>query len=430
MNKNTHRIPGLVLTDHEFNLPLDYKNPDGEKLTVFAREIVAPERETEQLPWLLFLQGGPGYHAPRPKENSGWLKRAIQEYRVLLLDQRGTGLSSPVLSQTMQRFATPQEQADYLKFFRADSIVNDAEWIRDQLVGKRKPWSVLGQSYGGFCAVHYLSAAPDSLREVLLTGGVPPLDKSPDEIYRATYRKVIEKNRLYFERYPGDVKRVADICAYLDENKVHLPGSGRLSVKRFQQLGIVFGSSNGFEHVHYMLENAFVAGAEGLELNYSFLRSVEKAQVFEEYPIYALLHEPIYCQNEASNWSAESVRQEYPQFEAQRGRPFYFTGEMIYPWMFDEYEYLKPLKQAAEILAAYDGWPSLYDLSVLEANRVPCAAAVYYNDMYVDRQLSQHSADKINGIKLWITNEHEHNALRSRGEIVLDRLLGMVKGSI
>ena len=81
-------------------------------------------------------------------------------------------------------------------------------------------------------------------------------------------------------------------------------------------------------------------------------------------------------------------------------------------------------------MAAYDVWTSLNHLSDLEPHRVPCAAAVYYNDMYVDRQLSQHSADKINGIKLWITNEHEHNALRSRGEIVLDRLLGMVKGSI
>ncbi len=211
MNKNTHRVPGLVLTDHEFIVPLDHAKPDGEKLAIFAREIVAPEREMEQLPWLLFLQGGPGYHAPRPNENSGWLKRALEEYRVLLLDQRGTGLSSPVLSQTMECFGNPQEQADYLKFFRADSIVKDAEWIRSRLVGDEQPWSVLGQSYGGFCAVHYLSAAPDSLREVLLTGGLPPVDTSPDDIYRATYQRVIEKNRLYFERYPGDVERVEEI---------------------------------------------------------------------------------------------------------------------------------------------------------------------------------------------------------------------------
>jgi hypothetical protein len=256
------------------------------------------------------------------------------------------------------------------------------------------------------------------------------LAASPDDIYRATYQRVIEKNRLYFERYPGDVKRAADICAYLGKNSVQLPGRGRLSIKRFQQLGIAFGSSDGFEQVHYMLENAFVAAAAGLELSYSFLRAVEKVQVFEEHPIYALLHEPIYCQKKASNWSAERVRREYPQFEAQNGKPFYFTGEMVYPWMFDEYEHLKPLKQAAEILAAYEGWPSLYDVSVLEVNRVPCAAAVYYNDMYVDRQLSEQAAEGINGIKLWITNEYEHNALRARGEIVLDRLLGMVKGKI
>jgi hypothetical protein len=105
-----------------------------------------------------------------------------------------------------------------------------------------------------------------------------------------------------------------------------------------------------------------------------------------------------------------------------------FTGEMVYPWMLDEYRYLRPLKETAEILASYNGWPRLYDKSTLQSNDVPCAAAIYYNDMYVERTLSEETAQNIRGIKLWVTNEYEHNGLRVDGEKVVGRLLGMLHG--
>ena len=91
MTMMTHRIPGLVLTDHTFDIPLDHAQPHGATIAVFARAIRAAGRETEELPWLLFLQGGPGFGAPRPLTNGGWIKRAVSDYHVLLLDQRGTG---------------------------------------------------------------------------------------------------------------------------------------------------------------------------------------------------------------------------------------------------------------------------------------------------------------------------------------------------
>ncbi len=76
-------------------------------------------------------------------------------------------------------------------------------------------WSVLGQSFGGFCVTTYLSLAPEGLREAFITGGLPPIHHHPDDVYRATYPRVREKNRLYFERYPDDVQRVRDIVDYL-----------------------------------------------------------------------------------------------------------------------------------------------------------------------------------------------------------------------
>jgi hypothetical protein len=102
-----------------------------------------------------------------------------------------------------------------------------------------------------------------------------------------------------------------------------------------------------------------------------------------------------------------------------------FTGEMIYPWMFDTDSSLTPFRDAAHMLAAYDGWPNLYDLDRLEANDVPVVAAVYPDDMYVDCALSLRTADRIRSTQVWLTGAYEHDGLR-QGTAVIDRLLGML----
>ena len=430
MDTSTHHIPGLVLKSHRFELPVDYGNP-GAKLTVFAREVIAPGKEDAELPYLIFFQGGPGFGSPRPAENGGWIKRALQEFRVLLLDQRGTALSSPITTQTLGQLASPQAQADYLQHFRADNIVRDAEAIRRQLIGD-KPWSVLGQSFGGFCAMNYLSAAPQGLKEVFITGGIPSLTRPADDVYRKTYASVIAKNRRYYARYPEDVAGVHEIVHFLREHDVRLPGGGRLTAERFLQLGISFGASDGFETIHYLIEEAFVDGRQGREMSWNFLNEVEHQQSFDGYPIYSLLHEGCYTQRAASDWSASRLINEFPEFaqgadHKDRTTPLLFTGEMIYPWMFDQYVQLQPLKAAAQLLAAKSDWPMLYDVDRLRTNRVPVAAAVYYDDMYVPREFSEETARIVPNMKLWITNEYEHNGLRADGEAVLDRLLKMAR---
>ncbi len=133
------RQPGAVFTDHVFEVPLDHAVPGGEQIAVFGREMVALEHNSrDDLPWLLFLQGGPGRQSPRPVSRKlGWLDRALREYRLLLLDQRGTGRSTPANRRTLTTRGSAKEQAEYLTHFRADSIVADAELIRRRLTGGR-----------------------------------------------------------------------------------------------------------------------------------------------------------------------------------------------------------------------------------------------------------------------------------------------------
>ena len=103
-------------------------------ITVFAREISSTEHEDPAaLPWLLFLQGGPGGKSPRPASLTGWMAEAAKTFRILLLDQRGTGLSTPANRQSLPLRGDAAAQASYLTHFRADSIVRDAEAIRDAL---------------------------------------------------------------------------------------------------------------------------------------------------------------------------------------------------------------------------------------------------------------------------------------------------------
>ena len=421
---------GMIVSDHEFDVPLDHANPDGEKLLIFARSIVDSDKPDTDAPWLVFLQGGPGFPAPRPMTRTGWVKRALQEYRVLMLDTRGNGRSSVVLPQTLARRGDARAQARYLAHFRADSIVDDCESIRRALAGPDATWSVLGQSYGGFCATHYLSAHPDGLREVFITGGLPPLAASADDYYRATYPVVRSKTRQHFARYPGDEALAARILQHLHEREVMLPTGGRLTVRRFQQLGFLLGFDDGMETLHYLLESAFCDGASGAELSLPFLRDFENHQPFETNPIFAVLHEMCYTQQAASRWAAHRIRDEFPDTHWAPGKPPAFTGEMIYPWMFDEYPSLVPLREVAHLLAEDSTWPVLYDPSRLAANKVPAAAVIYAEDMFVPRVHSEATAAAIGGMKAWVTNEFEHGGLRTDGERVFGRLVDLVQNRV
>lgn len=77
------------------------------------------------------------------------------------------------------------------------SSVKDCEHIRKALIGTKedpedRKWTILGQSFGGFCAITYLSFHSEGLKEVFLTGGLAPILNHPDDVYGA----LISRNYL------------------------------------------------------------------------------------------------------------------------------------------------------------------------------------------------------------------------------------------
>ena len=329
-------IDGTTLyRQHYFELPLDYQAKDGEQIQVFAREVVDIAKDSQELPWLIYFQGGPGFPSPRVSGESGWIKRALQNYRVLLLDQRGTGNSTVISHETLAHLS-PEQQAEYLTHFRADNIVRDAEAIREKFGVKQ--WSTIGQSFGGFCTLSYLSLFPQSLQRCYVTGGIPSIEREADDVYRATYKRVEDKNRAFFAQFPQAQAMCREISDYLLNNEVKLPNGQVFTVEQFQLIGINLGAGAANLPMYFTLESAFVEVNGKKQLSYSFLNQMQQEQGYLTNPIYAILHESIYCQGTASNWSAHRVREQYPHFNYQSGGEFRFTGEMVYPWMFDQLE--------------------------------------------------------------------------------------------
>ena len=341
-----------------------------------------------------------------------------------MLDQRGTGLSSPIDRSTLPLRGSAHQQAAYLEYFRADSIVADAELIRAALGSP--PWSVYGQSYGGFCALTYLSFAPEGLREVFITGGLAPLSGPADDVYRATFKRVAARNAQYFGWYPEDRATVERIARHLRTTPEVLPDGGPLTVERFQMLGAFLGGNTRVDSLHYLLEDAFTETSEGTRLSDAFLEQVQGIVSRRSNPLYALMHESIYGHGHATDWSAWRVLADYPEFQPG-AEPLLLTGEMVYPWYFEQDPALRPLQEVAALLAAKPDWKPLYDAARLAVNTVPVAAVVYTDDIYVDRELSLETAGAVRGLQVWETADFHHDGIADDGEGIFARLLGMAR---
>lgn len=67
-----------------FDVPLDYSKPSDGTLRLFARSVsrlnkpVEPTKEESKLPWLVYLQGGPGFGCGAP-QNYGFVEPALSK---------------------------------------------------------------------------------------------------------------------------------------------------------------------------------------------------------------------------------------------------------------------------------------------------------------------------------------------------------------
>jgi pimeloyl-ACP methyl ester carboxylesterase len=413
-----YRLDGLVAADHYVDVPLDHLDPGRGTTTVFARELRDPATAGDDKPYLVFLQGGPGGASPRWDGGPAWIRWAVTRYRVLLLDQRGTGRSNPLDTQVIQSFGSPQQQADTLALYRADSIVQDCEVLRRLLLGDA-PWTTLGQSFGGFCTFTYLSYAPEALTECYLTGGIPGLGHHIDDNYRSTYRRILARTAELDAQFPQVRTALRAVADHVQQVEERLPDGEALTVSRLQEIGHVMGQEGGMLRLFYLAESAWA----GSRLSQEFLHGVHALiGGFALAPLYALVHECCALNaGESTRWSAERVRAEFPEIDATEG-PLGLTGEAIYRQTVARQPALAPFVETMELLAERVWERDLFDLDALSRNEVPVAAQVYTQDMFVPLDLSLEAAALVPRVRVVQDREHHHDGLRKHGVEILTGL--------
>ncbi|KAF7516014.1 hypothetical protein G7054_g14334 [Neopestalotiopsis clavispora] len=396
-------------------------------------------REIDQVNRItVFLCGGPG-DQNEPHRNLDFNKEYLKDNGCLIfLNYRGTGSFSEIrqkikssneskendLTKVQQRYVdlvkstreerqsayankslSDQEANDMMKLltlFRQDSIVCDLESIR-QCIGKDK-WHIFGQSYGGWISLTYLSLFPESLESSTITAGLAPITVSCDDAYRELFDVVKSRNERYYGEFPGDIKRVKKIVqALLNHSQGIKIDDGHLTARRFLCIGRALGARERFPALHKLIEEMYKGvttssgsgPGSGPKIKISpateemFLK--QDSWGFDRRPLYAVLHEAMYCRNQASNWSAQRVASEFPEFKWAVNDPkassdllrdlskeeneekIYFSGEMVYQFMFEDYDALKPLKAVAEKLAQHE-WTDPYNFKTLQDNKVSVTA--------------------------------------------------------
>ena len=173
--------------------PLDPARPDGPQIEVRVAVLPAVARNKKPDP-VLFFAGGPGQSAI---DLAGLLSRMYTRFLnrrdLILVDQRGTGRSAPLMcdpespTRPLVDSVDPSRQARLilecrdalqklpygdLRQFTTSIAVADADAVREAL-GVAKV-NLIGGSYGTRAALEYMRQFPRSVRRVVIDGVAPP----------------------------------------------------------------------------------------------------------------------------------------------------------------------------------------------------------------------------------------------------------------
>lgn len=459
-----HEFPSLNL---RFSVPLRHTHKNGSKaesielqaqLVCATRPAISSYGSTDRS-WelglnskdrvIVYLCGGPGDKNPAGA-NPDLNRILLQQWKhpILFLDYRGTGGSCPVTADTMNG---KSDGAEYLTWFRQDSIVADLEAIRLSLNGVK--FTLVGQSFGGWIAMTYLSFLPGSLDAVYLTGGMPPVGKTPKDVYTALYQRLVQVNQKYYAAFPDDTDRVKEIVKWLESRVAGIPLSDGqvLTARGFLTLGRHFGrGEEGFQKVHSLVGDfARDLSTSGSISGKSLTRFVKEGGAgfkLPERPLYAVLHEAIYCSGQmkvAPGWAAQSVgreqasnnfawlRTDFDFFilntKIDASGPLYFSGEMIHDFMLrDAGNKLAPFVKPAEELAKKADWSELYNKEKLSKNKVPVAALIYPDDMFLDFGFCKEAAGMVGNLKYVVSpRDWIHASIKTKPKEVCDVLFGL-----
>ena len=367
-------VDRMVVTGHRIDVPLDWNEPSGATISVHAREVVAAEHADDaKRPAIVWFQGGPGHEVAFPDQRGSWLAQLLTRYRVLLLDQRGTGLSTPLEAVRCRSPSRWRWVTTCATSARTRSLATSSSSARGSL-WTDTDWYVFGQSFGGFCSLTYLSLLPEHIRGVIITGGFAPVLNETEEICTRLFNHVATRNADYYARFPDDAARVRRIVDHLETGN-EVDGRGQqLSARRFLMLGIKLGLQHGAAELHGIIEraaNRTISNSCARSAASSTRMSLRQCGLQQRTPSTRCCTKPR-TPTARRRAGRRSVRgSPIRATPSTRNRCRTSQGEAVFPWMLDELRELQPLRDVADVLAEHEGWPRLYDIPRLRRHR-PC----------------------------------------------------------
>ena len=148
-------------------VPLDYSMPAGRQIDIFYRLLPSGGSTAAESgsPILMIMNGGPGmpssgYRAIDHDYEAGNAADAFSElakhFRVLMVDQRGTGNSAPL--DLDDPALSPEVIA---RFFDSDEHARDHAEVVEAVIPENEQFFILARSYGGEIGFQYLMSGRD-----------------------------------------------------------------------------------------------------------------------------------------------------------------------------------------------------------------------------------------------------------------------------
>jgi pimeloyl-ACP methyl ester carboxylesterase len=178
----------------DYDVAENPEQPDGRHIKLHLA-VVRAQADQADPDLVVMLAGGPGEAATESFANTQSYSDVLKHHNVLLLDQRGTGHSHPLLCDKAAEAAKARGQgsegtsdtdaqrervASCLKevgenadprYYTTTIAVGDLETVRQALGGAQL--DLIGVSYGTRMAQQYLKRHPDAVRSVVLDSPVP-----------------------------------------------------------------------------------------------------------------------------------------------------------------------------------------------------------------------------------------------------------------
>ncbi|EDM28855.1 putative prolyl aminopeptidase [Lentisphaera araneosa HTCC2155] len=229
------KLPDQVIFDW-VQVPESHQIKDGETLRVFYEYRLPKKTDKNKRP-ICFFYGGPGLD-PRSAVHS--LLPMTKENGILIIHQRGTGLSSPL--------PKIQHDSDILRYknYLSRAIVQDAEIIRKKIFD-HQAWVVTGQSFGSLIIQRYITMYPNSLYSAHAHGFAAT--SLPTPFAEARIIKHKEVLNEYLKKYPKDKKRLELIAQYCKTNTFSPKNEPQIKIQgrhSFSFAGMVFLSAPNY----------------------------------------------------------------------------------------------------------------------------------------------------------------------------------------